>query len=108
MTSDLTSGDTVSGDLAAAPLPEVPPLIDPVELESVPVEVCFEVARLRTSYRELAAARPGYTFELGCELSEQTIDITVGGALLARGELVVIGTELGVRISALARRHEPR
>lgn len=75
----------------------------PIDIASMPVEIRFEAGRIATSYDELRRMRPGFTFELGCRLSEQTIDITANGALIARGELVGIGSELGVRVTALGR-----
>ena len=75
----------------------------PVDIASMPVDVRFEAARITARYEELRSVRPGFTFELGCSLGEQTIDITANGALIARGELVGIGSELGVRVTTLAR-----
>lgn len=77
----------------------------PIDIAQLPVEVRFEAGRILTRYEELCRIQPGFTYELGHTLGEHTIDITANGALIARGELVSIGDQLGVRISALA--HDP-
>jgi len=77
----------------------------PIDIANLPVEVRFEAGRILTRYEELCRIQPGFTYELGHTLGEHTIDITANGALIARGELVSIGDQLGVRISALA--HDP-
>jgi len=75
----------------------------PIDVASMPVEVRFEAGRMLTRYDELCRIQPGYTYELGYALGEHTIDITANGALIARGELVSVGNQLGVRITALGR-----
>lgn len=75
----------------------------PIDVADMPVDVRFEVGQLRMRYGDLCRLQPGYTYELGHTLAEQTIDIVASGALIARGELVNIGDQLGVRITALAR-----
>lgn len=74
----------------------------PVDIESMPVDVRFEAGRLLTRYDELCRLQPGFTYELGQTLGESTINITANGVLIARGELVSIGEQLGVRITTLA------
>lgn len=74
---------------------------EPIDIASMPVDIRFEAGRIRTSIDKLSRMQPGYTFELGYTLADQTIDITANGALIARGELVNIGDQLGVRITAL-------
>lgn len=74
----------------------------PIDVANLPVEVRFEAGRILTRYDEFCRIKPGYTYELGHTLGEQTIEITANGALIARGELVSIGDQLGVRITALA------
>ena len=76
---------------------------EPIDIADMPVEIRFEAGRIRLRYGELCKLQPGYTCELGHTLADQTIDITANGALVARGELVNIGDQLGVRITALAR-----
>ncbi|MGI9232120.1 MAG: FliM/FliN family flagellar motor switch protein [Woeseiaceae bacterium] len=75
---------------------------NPIDIESMPIDVRFEAGRLLTRYDELCRLQPGYTYELGQTLGENTINITANGVLIARGELVSIGDQLGVRITTLA------
>jgi len=75
----------------------------PIDAASMPVDVRFEAGRIVMRFDELCRLQPGCTYELGHALGEQGIDITANGALLARGELVSIGDQLGVRITALGR-----
>lgn len=77
---------------------------EPIDIANMPVDIRFEAGRIRTSIDELSRMQPGYTYELGHTLADQLIDITANGALIARGELVNIGDQLGVRITALARK----
>lgn len=75
----------------------------PVDVAGMPVDVRFESGRIVTRYDQLCRIQPGYTYELGATLGEQSIDIIANGVLIARGELVNIGDQLGVRVTALAR-----
>lgn len=76
---------------------------EPIDVACMPVNVCFEAGRILTRYEDLCRIRAGYTYELGHTLAEHSIDITANGALIARGELVNVGDQLGVRITALGR-----
>ncbi len=79
----------------------------PVDVAGMPVELCFHAGCLTTSYAEIRAVRPGYVFDLGQRLRDQTIDITANGALIGRGELVAIGEQIGVRLTALGSAVDP-
>jgi len=73
----------------------------PIDIDSMPVELCFHAGHLTTSYAEVRALQPGYVFDLGRRLREQRIDVTANGALIGYGELVAIGEQIGVRLTAL-------
>ena len=75
----------------------------PVDVDSMPVELCFHAGYVTTSYAELRAVQPGYVFELGHNLRDQRIAITANGALIGHGELVAVGEHIGVRLTALGR-----
>ncbi len=79
------------------------PGLRPIDLQNMPVAVRFEAGCINSTFAELANLQPGYTFDLGCLLADHTINITANGALITQGELVAIGSELGVRITAMAR-----
>jgi hypothetical protein len=66
-----------------------------------PVVVRVEVGAVSMTAREWAALRPGDVIETGQRINEPVV-LRVGGRELARGELVEIEGELGVRIRELA------
>ncbi|TAJ21579.1 MAG: flagellar motor switch protein FliN [Planctomycetota bacterium] len=69
-------------------------------LLDVQVTVTVEVGRAKLSLGELARLGPGSLIELDREVHEHA-DIRVNGKLVARGEIVTIGSTYGVRITRL-------
>jgi flagellar motor switch protein FliN/FliY len=69
-------------------------------LLDVQVTVTVEVGRAKLSLGELARLGPGSLIELDREVHEHA-DIRVNGKLVARGEIVTIGSTYGVRITKL-------
>ena len=69
-------------------------------LRELPVEVVCELGRVTMSGRELLELRPGAVIPAGRPLSGP-VDLTVGGRVVARGELVDVEGEIGVRITQL-------
>jgi len=69
-------------------------------LRELPVEVVCELGRVTLSGRELLELRPGAVIPAGRPLSGP-VDLTVGGRVVARGELVDVEGEIGVRITQL-------
>jgi type III secretion system YscQ/HrcQ family protein len=63
----------------------------------VPVTLAVELGRINLPLRRLANLKPGDVVELGRHAKEP-VELTSGGRLIARGELVQIDTELGVRV----------
>ena len=63
----------------------------------VPVTLAVELGRVNLTLSRLADLRPGDVVQLGRH-SREPVDLTSAGRLVARGELVKIDTELGVRI----------
>ncbi len=78
-------------------LAEVEPL-----LSDLPVPVVVELGRVELSADEVICLRPGQLLELGRSPTDP-VDLVVNGRLLAKGELVEIEGQLGVRISSLAK-----
>jgi type III secretion system YscQ/HrcQ family protein len=76
-----------------------PPSID-VGLASteIPVTLTVELGRVNLTLARLADLQPGDVIELGRH-SREPVELTSGGRLVARGELVQIDTELGVRVT---------
>ncbi len=64
----------------------------------VPVTLTVELGRVNLTVGRLADLRPGDLVELGRH-SREPVELTSNGRLVARGELVLIDTELGVRVT---------
>ena len=63
----------------------------------VPVTLAIELGRVSLTLSRLADLREGDVIELGRH-PQEPVELTSGGRLVARGELVQIDTELGVRL----------
>lgn len=70
-------------------------------LYNVDMAVTVELGRTRMTMRELLALRPGKVIELD-RSARSPVDILVNNTLLARGEVVVVDEELGVRVTEIA------
>ena len=74
----------------------------PIELlYNVDMAVTVELGRTRMTMRELLGLRPGKIIELD-RSARSPVDILVNNTLLARGEVVVVDEELGVRVTEIA------
>ena len=71
----------------------------------IPVDVAVELGRTKKLIREVLAMVPGSVVELDRQAGEP-VDVMVNGRLLARGEVVVIDENFGVRISEVISRPE--
>ena len=67
----------------------------------VPVNVSMEVGRTRISIRELLQLSPGSVVKLQNSVGDP-MDIFVNGRLVAKGEVVVLGEQFGIRIVEVA------
>ena len=70
----------------------------PLESSDVSVTLTVELGRVNLPLRRLAELQPGDVVELARHAREP-VDLTSNGRLVARGELVQVDTELGVRIT---------
>jgi len=80
-----------------APAPEA----GPVELErlrDVPVELTVEIGRTQMTIGETLGLGPGSIVTLN-RLAGEPVDLLVNGTPIARGEVVVIDEEFGLRIT---------
>jgi flagellar motor switch protein FliN len=75
--------------------PEAAPEVSPLD---VPVTLTVELGRVNLSLNRLADLKPGDVIELGRH-SREPVELTSNGRLVARGELILIDTELGVRVT---------
>jgi flagellar motor switch protein FliN/FliY len=69
-------------------------------LHDVEMEVTAELGRTRMSVRELLSLTPGTVVELD-RLAGGPADLLVNGRLIARGEVVVIDENFGIRITEI-------
>ncbi len=74
-------------------------------LRSVEMNVTAELGRTRMTVADLLSLTPGSVVELD-RSAGTPIDVLVNGTLIARGEVVVIDEEFGVRISEIIDRVE--
>ena len=88
------SRDEVLGSEAARPI-EV--------LQGVEMALTVELGRTRMMVRDLLGLRVGSIIELDRQVGSN-VDVLVNGTLLAKGEVVVVDDEMGVRITDIARR----
>lgn len=101
----------------AAPRPQAPPVaVQPVQfaplkpqspagcdtniglLMDVPLQVTVELGRTRKLIRDILELAPGSVIELD-KLAGEPVDILANGKLIAKGEVVVIDENFGVRIT---------
>lgn len=85
---------------AAASTPAAAEPRDVGLLADVRVEVTVELGRATLPLRSLLSMTPGSVLELD-RTADALVDVLVNGRLVARGEVVVVDGEIGVRISAL-------
>ena len=69
-------------------------------LNDVSMEVTAELGRMRIRMRDLMALAPGSLIELD-RAAGSPVDILMNGALIARGEVVVVDDEFGVRVAEI-------
>lgn len=69
-------------------------------LADVEMGVTAELGRCRMTVRELLSITPGAVIDLD-RAAGAPVDVLVNGTLIARGEVVVIDEEFGIRISEL-------
>ncbi|WP_114422472.1 flagellar motor switch protein FliN [Nocardioides houyundeii] len=96
---------------APAQAPDVRPAGFPVQTSAVPnrgiemlagvdMEVTVELGRTRMPVRDLLALAPGVVLELD-RAADGPADLLVNGRLIARGEVVVVDEDFGLRITEI-------
>ncbi|EPX58082.1 Flagellar motor switch protein FliM [Cystobacter fuscus DSM 2262] len=70
-------------------------------LGDIPLQICVELARVPVTADDVVSLRAGQVVELHRAPGEP-VDLSVNGKVVARGELVEIEGQLGVRILSLA------
>jgi flagellar motor switch protein FliN/FliY len=87
---------TVAPDPSAAAGPG--PGAELERLYEVPVELAVEIGRTQMTIRETLALGPGSIITLN-RLAGDPVDLLVNGKPIARGEVVVIDEEFGLRVT---------
>lgn len=83
-----------------------PPASSIAVLASAPIEVVAEIGRIELRADELLGLAPGAVLAMGA-LGATAVDLRVGDRLWARGELVEVDGQLGVRITEVVAAPEP-
>lgn len=68
-----------------------------LKLNEIPLSVIVEVGRLQMSLQKLMELQPGNVIDLNIH-PENGVDLIVSGKRIAKGELLLLGETLGVRI----------
>ncbi|MCR1786356.1 flagellar motor switch protein FliN [Nocardioides carbamazepini] len=102
-----TAASAASADLGEDSAPFVPAFGAPVApprglelLQGVDMEVTVELGRTRMTVRDLLALTPGAVLELD-RAAGSPADLLVNGRLVARGEVVVIDEDFGLRVTEI-------
>ncbi|MCP4966780.1 MAG: hypothetical protein GY926_16325 [bacterium] len=69
-------------------------------LSDVATNVTVEIARGSVRVRDLTTMTPGTVFELD-RVAGDPVDILVNGMIVARGDIVVVGNQLGIEIAEI-------
>ncbi len=87
--------DWAAGAVRSQPFPHTPGFLLDVRLT-----VSVEVGRVQLPVRQVMELGPGSVIELQRSASEP-VEIYANGRCIARGEIVVVGEQFGVRITEL-------
>ncbi len=91
--------DYVPFETTTAPAAHAEPAAAELErLYDVPVELAVEIGRTQMTIRETLALGPGSIVTLN-RLAGEPVDLLVNGKPIARGEVVVIDEEFGLRVT---------
>ncbi len=69
-------------------------------MADIPVRVTVELGRTRKNISDILNMTPGSVIELD-KMAGEPVDILVNGKLIAKGEVVVIDENFGIRITQL-------
>ena len=106
---DYAPFETTTAGPVEPPAPRAPVSAEELErLHDVPVELAVEIGRTHMTIREALALGPGSIVTLN-RLAGEPVDLLVNGKPIARGEVVVIDEEFGLRVTEVLapRKAEP-
>ena len=72
----------------------------PLKIEDIPLPVVVQLAEISMSTKELSSLQPGNLLNLDIR-PEDGVSLVVNGRVIAQGELVLIGDNVGVRIQEI-------
>jgi flagellar motor switch protein FliN/FliY len=90
--------DYVPFETTTAAVPVEPSSAELERLYDVPVELAVEIGRTQMTIRETLALGPGSIITLD-KLAGDPVDLLVNGKPIARGEVVVLDEEFGLRVT---------
>ena len=90
--------DYVPFETTTSPVAGAPGGAELERLYDVPVELAVEIGRTHMTIRETLALGPGSIVTLN-RLAGEPVDLLVNGKPIARGEVVVIDEEFGLRVT---------
>src|SRR3954447_817530 len=92
----------MSNEIEFTALEDVPAIepgpADLARVHDVPVEIAVEIGRTRMTIGETLSLGPGAIVSLN-RMAGEPVDLLVNGKPIARGEVVVIDEEFGLRIT---------
>jgi flagellar motor switch protein FliN/FliY len=95
-------GAPIDAEFAAEPLETVPGPVagdaDLARLHAVPVELAVEIGRTQMTIGDTLGLGPGSIITLN-RMAGEPVDLLVNGRPIARGEVVVIDEEFGLRVT---------
>ncbi|MCK9247709.1 MAG: flagellar motor switch protein FliN [Solirubrobacteraceae bacterium] len=94
-TTDWTADTELGGDAAGPAAYD-----DLARLHGVPVELAVEIGRTTMTLGQALQLGPGSIVELR-RLAGEPVDLLAGGRAIARGEVVVVDGEFGLRITEM-------
>lgn len=98
------AGLSGAGAATLPPRPSAPPMPDDLQaVFDVPVKVQAVLGRSRMDIGDLLRLKPGMVVELDRRVGEP-VDIFVNNRLIARGEVVLIDSTLGITLTEIVRK----
>jgi len=76
-------------------------------IHEIPVDLVVELGRARLTIRELSELNSDEVVELD-RPSDSPLDVIVGGKIFARGEVVMVGERLALRVTELIGKEEEK
>jgi flagellar motor switch protein FliN/FliY len=76
-------------------------------IHEIPVDLVVELGRARLTIKELAELSNDEVVELD-RPSDSPLDVIVGGKIFARGEVVMVGERLALRVTELIGKEEEK